>query len=1373
MKQKLLSLFAALLLGAGAMYGLDPYERYSGTCGADGDNLTWSYMSNKVLIISGTGAMAEYEYDSKIPWYGVIKNEVEKIVVEPGVTTLCKNAFYGCMYLKSVTLPEGLLSIGAYCFSTGWDLQSITLPSTLQTIGDGAFEYLPLTSLTIPASVTSIGKAITGTCNKLETIVVEAGNKVYDSRENCNAIIEKETKTLIAGCKATVIPDGVEVIAEAVFNNISALESATIPASVDSIGIRAFSYCTGLKSITCYAETPPAVDENNCDNIFNNGAATDIPVYVPASSIDAYKAACGWSNFTNFKAIGTDERIDLEIRFTTEETNIEVGQEFDLSTILSARAMLSNLTWTSSDERVATVDEYGRVLGVKEGETTIRVSYPGNDDFLPGKASIKVIVAGKEHLVILNTKVTDSNCNDIFGDGKASYNPKTTTLTLSNLEADADGNDFIRFEQEVPYFNININGKCAITNTRYGIASPGYCNMLITGGELTLSGSMNQIEAYDLILDKTNVTLTSSYGHGKPALLAMRRLVVRTGTHVLAKSTKLPDAEDEMGGLAIATLYPDFGDYIDILTPHVHYFQDLTRINWPGTYYTDDDNNEWAREVELGKTAGRLSDVEPTRIDFTDEESNAVIFSSTAEDWYDPKSDVLVLTSTVTDEQVNDALANLVPGSASWMRALPGSLALYLPAGKGKLSVECQTFKGFTLNIKIKGEEVIRVNQTAMGQFIVDYDLTTVTIVEIYLTASGESPAPARIATSAQDADAAGAYIKSITVTPTIEACSDDRQGTCGDNLNWLLTCDGKLVITGSGAMTDFGYSNRAPWTNFASEITSVSLPKGLTHVGAWSIYQIPNIESVVIPEGVTSIGYVALSGCRKLKEISLPNSLESIASMAFSTAAVKTLVIPANVSSIGEGITDECESLETLVVAEGNKNFDSREDCNAVIKTATDVLVAGCKTTVIPFGVKAIGNMAFSNNGKLGNIHIPASVESIGDYAFQYCSGFTALTIPSSLTQISGSAFTGCKFATINVVPGNPRFDSRDNCNAIIETETNTLVKGCDATVMPEGITAFGEGAFMSNKNLKFISIPASVERLDKNALIYCNKLEAITCYAIVPPTADALAFNYGNPSDISINPEIPVYVPAASIAAYQADSRWSYFHNFVALDGYFTIKALATHGVVTGTGTYVAGAQISLKAIADEGFEFLEWTDGTDANPKELTVTKDETVRALFKMKDAEEIITQLMYKSDVMELTWDKIDEATIYIISLYKEGKLIATYKTTDQENVLEINTPAPARLKARRSPADEQPGKIAVKISGLELGQDYSYNIDAYNDAEEVVNVIAGSFNTAEVATSIEQSGSDINAPIKMLRDGKLIIALPNGKRYDATGRQVQ
>ena len=217
------------------------------------------------------------------------------------VTSIDFCAFFYCYGLTNVTIPNTITSIGACAFSACTSLTGITIPNSVTSIGNEAFlGCRSLTSIEIPNSVTSIGNAAFSYCYGLTSIVVASGNPNYDSRNNCNAIIETASNTLITGCKNTVIPNSVISIGNSAFQDCTGLTSITIPNSIKSIGTYGFSGCSDLAKVYCLAFVPPTTD--NFAFFGSNGAT----LYVPESSIEAYKVSDGWKDFYNIFAIPMD-----------------------------------------------------------------------------------------------------------------------------------------------------------------------------------------------------------------------------------------------------------------------------------------------------------------------------------------------------------------------------------------------------------------------------------------------------------------------------------------------------------------------------------------------------------------------------------------------------------------------------------------------------------------------------------------------------------------------------------------------------------------------------------------------------------------------------------------------------------------------------------------------------------------------------------------------------------------------------------------------------------------------------------------------------------------------------------------------------------
>ena len=293
------------------------------------------------------------------------------------------------------------------------------------------------------------------------------------------------------------------------------------------------------------------------------------------------------------------------------------------------------------------------------------------------------------------------------------------------------------------------------------------------------------------------------------------------------------------------------------------------------------------------------------------------------------------------------------------------------------------------------------------------------------------------------------------------------KSGSCGNNATYSLYDNGLLIIEGSGALNDYTFAYA-----YTSSIKKVIIKDGITSIGRSAFLFCEGLTSITIPDSVTSISDSAFQYCRGLTNISIPDSVVSIGDSAFNgCSGLTSITIPNSVTAISANVFDSCTGLTNIFVSSENSKYDSRNNCNAIIETSTNTLIFGFKNTVIP-----------------------DSVTSIGDSAFLNCSGLTSITIPDSVTSISNSAFSGCTGLTnILVSSENPKYDSRNNCNAIIETSTNTLEFGCKNTVIPDSVTSIGDYAFNGCSGLTSITIPDSVTSIGNSAFESCRGLTSV----------------------------------------------------------------------------------------------------------------------------------------------------------------------------------------------------------------------------------------------------------------------------------------
>ena len=318
-----------------------------------------------------------------------------------------------------------------------------------------------------------------------------------------------------------------------------------------------------------------------------------------------------------------------------------------------------------------------------------------------------------------------------------------------------------------------------------------------------------------------------------------------------------------------------------------------------------------------------------------------------------------------------------------------------------------------------------------------------------------------------------------------------------------------ELYLDGEINGTDLRFLRDMAGNNYKGEMTNGRLKildiSNVKIVAGGDKYLETNVIKSALGSGYGSFDYSidvsdeiptsAFQGC-KLETVYLPFSINKLGQQAFCDCInLSSIYIPQNVTSIGMWALNNCMGLQTILVHSDNPTYDSRDNCNAIIETATNTLIVGCLHTTIPESVTTIGNQAFMGCSGLASVTIPNSVTSIGGFAFQGCSSLKSVVIPQSVTSIGAIIFYRCtSLESIKVEEGNTVYDSRDNCRAIIETESNTLLIGCKYSQIPEGVVSIGKNAFYQCEGLSSVNIPNSVTSIGDYAFDGCVDLQSVS---------------------------------------------------------------------------------------------------------------------------------------------------------------------------------------------------------------------------------------------------------------------------------------
>ena len=290
-------------------------------------------------------------------------------------------------------------------------------------------------------------------------------------------------------------------------------------------------------------------------------------------------------------------------------------------------------------------------------------------------------------------------------------------------------------------------------------------------------------------------------------------------------------------------------------------------------------------------------------------------------------------------------------------------------------------------------------------------------------------------------------------------------------------------------------------------------IPEGTIELMYHTFEDASKLVSVVIPNTVRCIGFGAFEGCSSLTSISIPSSVNTIQGRAFEgCSSLTSISIPSSVKTIQQGAFKGCSSLATIVVEEGNRHYDSRNNCNAIIETKSNTLVVGCKNTIIHDSITHIGASAFDGCTSLASITIPNGVIDIGSSAFDGCTSLASVSIPSSVTRIGSHVFyntqiyndesnwdCGLLYVDSCLVDSRQgdsvkKVSIKDNTRIIAIDSLGCIKKNLTSITLSNGLLAIPEGTFSECVKLTSVTLPNSLQSIGAQTFCGCTKLASIT---------------------------------------------------------------------------------------------------------------------------------------------------------------------------------------------------------------------------------------------------------------------------------------
>ena len=1029
----------------------------SGSCG---ENVTWTLTADGTLTISGTGAMTDYTYDSRSPWYSC-RTYIKRVVMQQGVTSIGDHAFWDCSGLTSVTIPDGVTSIGDSAFSGCAALTSVTIPEGVTSIGDYAFAYcVSLTSVTIPDGVTSIGDSAFSGCTALTSVTIPGS-------------VTSIGGGAFSGCTSltsVAIPSSVTEIGGSAFSGCTGLTSVTIPDSVTSIGDSVFSGCTALTAVTI-SDGVTAIGGSTFSNCIRLAKVT-IPKSVTSIGKNAFYYC---ESIADVYYDGTEE--------DWAKISISEGNEDLLAAALHCKPtpLTAPSVTGGNDSQGRPTLKWDKVAGAAKYEVYRARSM--NGDYIKYSTQTSTGYTNSAYLTsgsMYYYKVRALDANGTAGPWSdvvavtCRLGLTAPTVTGGN---DSQGRPTLKWDKvagaakyEV-YRSYSQNGNYSKYSTQ---TSTGYTNSSYLTSGSTYYYKVRALDANGTAGPWSDVVaVTCRLGLTAPS--------VTGGNDSQGRPTLKWNAVTGAAKYEVYRARSKDGDYIKYSTQTSTGYTNSAYLTSGSTYYYK------VRALDANGTAGPWSDVVAVtcRLGLT--------------------------APTVTggnDSQGRPTLKwNAVSGAAKYevyrARSKDGDYIKYSTVTGTSYTNISYIENGNTYYYKVRA---LDANGTAGAWSSVVSVTYKQTLSAPSVTGGNDSQGRPTLKWKAVSGAAKyevyrarskdGDYIKYSTVTGTsytntsyIESGSTyyykvralDANGTAGAwssivSVTYKQTLSAPTVTGGNDAQG----RPTLKW-NAVSGAAKYEVYRARSRSGDYIKY------ATVTGTSYTNTSYIEDGNTyyykvRALDANGTAGTWSSIVSVTYRKPAAATVAS----GKCGDSAAWKLDAEGTLTISGTGRMYDYEWPADRGGTTPpwlANKYRDSIRALHVEQGITYIGRCAFDSCGNLSDVTLPTSLRIIGQCAFNDCTALRSIQLPEGLTTIMEDAFNAAGLVSITFPStlGELRDGAFMNCEKL------------QSLRLPEGLTTIGDWAFYCNPNISSIYIPASVTTIGEEAFIYYNNLATV----------------------------------------------------------------------------------------------------------------------------------------------------------------------------------------------------------------------------------------------------------------------------------------